>query len=150
MSFDSGIRAAVSSDAGVIARFYEEVRRDTVPIAHTVDEVEGWIRAVLIARGSSFVYILDGQVVAWLDVFDSWVDQLYCHKEFTGRGIGLSLLNHAKGLSPNELMLYTFQVNEGARRFYAREDFIEVEQTDGASNEERAPDVRLLWRPKPD
>ena len=38
--------------------------------------------------------------------------------------------------------LWTFQRNTGARRFYERNGFIAVELTDGASNEEREPDVR--------
>ena len=38
--------------------------------------------------------------------------------------------------------LWTFQRNTGARRFYERNGFIAVDLTDGASNEEREPDVR--------
>ena len=43
------------------------------------------------------------------------------------------------------LTLWTFQANDGARRFYAREGFREVEFTDGAGNAEKLPDVRLEW-----
>ena len=32
-----------------------------------------------------------------------------------------------------------------ARRFYAREGFVEVDWTDGAGNEEHEPDVRCRW-----
>jgi hypothetical protein len=35
--------------------------------------------------------------------------------------------------------------NDGARRFYAREGFVETTMTD-ADNEERCPDVLLEWR----
>lgn len=39
------------------------------------------------------------------------------------------------------------QVNESARRFYERHDFVAAEYTDGHGNEEREPDVRYVWRP---
>ena len=44
----------------------------------------------------------------------------------------------------DSLQLWTFQVNDRARAFYARHGFREVELTDGATNEEHEPDVRLL------
>ena len=40
-----------------------------------------------------------------------------------------------------------FESNVGARRLYARRGLVEVERTDGAGNEEKAPDVRMAWRP---
>jgi hypothetical protein len=39
----------------------------------------------------------------------------------------------------------TFQSNAGARRFYEREGFVAVEETDGRGNEEGAPDLRCVW-----
>jgi putative acetyltransferase len=44
----------------------------------------------------------------------------------------------------DRLSLWTFQANEGARRFYAREGFAEVRMTEG-DNEEGLPDVLLEW-----
>jgi len=38
-------------------------------------------------------------------------------------------------------------VNEPARRFYERHGFVAEELTEGAANEERAPDVRYRWQP---
>jgi hypothetical protein len=32
-----------------------------------------------------------------------------------------------------------------AQRFYAGHGFIEVRRTDGAANEEHAPDIRMVW-----
>ncbi len=32
-----------------------------------------------------------------------------------------------------------------ARAFYARHGLVELERTDGAGNEERAPDIRMAW-----
>ena len=75
------------------------------------------------------------------------LDQLYIRPGWWGRGIGSRLIEHAKAQSPDGLTLWTFQVNERARGFYAHHGFIELLRTDGAGNEERQPDVRLGWRP---
>ena len=61
-----------------------------------------------------------------------------------GRGVGKALLDTAKARS-DRLELWCFQANAGARRFYAREGLAEVERTDGAGNDEKLPDVRLVW-----
>ena len=40
----------------------------------------------------------------------------------------------------------SFQKNIAARRFYERNGFVVIEETDGAGNEEREPDVLYEWR----
>ncbi|MEM7723019.1 MAG: GNAT family N-acetyltransferase, partial [Pseudomonadota bacterium] len=60
-----------------------------------------------------------------------------------GQGIGKALLDHAKA-GRDRLRLLTFVANTGARRFYAREGFVEVSRTPG-DNEEGLPDVMLRW-----
>ncbi|MEQ1823152.1 MAG: GNAT family N-acetyltransferase [Fimbriimonadaceae bacterium] len=141
------IRLATPADAQEIADLYHDIRQDSVPTKHGPSAIAGWLRDHVLTRGTSSVYLKDDQIVAWVDVREGWLDQLYCRRGFTGKGIGLELLNHAKAVSPDRLMAYTFQVNDGARRFYAREGFIEAELSDGADNEERQPDVRLVWTP---
>jgi ribosomal protein S18 acetylase RimI-like enzyme len=55
------------------------------------------------------------------------------------------LLSIAKEREPEQLDLYTFQPNAGARRFYERHGFAAVEFGDGSDNEERVPDVLYRW-----
>jgi ribosomal protein S18 acetylase RimI-like enzyme len=55
------------------------------------------------------------------------------------------LLDLAKALQPAGLQLWVFETNVGAQRFYRRHGFVEVERTDGAGNEEKAPDIRMAW-----
>ena len=140
------IRQATSGDVRCIAEFAHDIRQDSVPSVHPVEGIEWYIVNILLPRGSSYVFEDEGEVLAWLDVEPGWVHQLYCRRGSTGRGVGRQLLKFAKSLSPKGLELWTFQVNDGARRFYAREGFVEVEWTDGAGNEEKQPDVRLEWR----
>jgi len=143
------IRPVTLDDVPEIAAFYVDIRRDTVPVVHTIDDVERYISSVLVARGTSYVWEEDGTILGWVDVGGGGVDQLYCRRGSTGRGIGKRLLDFAKAQSPAGLQLYTFQVNAGARRFYAREGFAEVELGDGSGNEEGQPDVLLAWQPAP-
>lgn len=142
------IRSMIATDAPEIAAFYVDIRRDTVPLIHEVDEVVLWMIDRLLPRGSSFVWEEDGKLLAWLDTHEGWIDQLYCRRGATGRGLGTRLLEFAKARSHEGLELYTFLVNTGARRFYAREGFAEVGWGDGSGNEEGEPDVRMVWTPK--
>jgi ribosomal protein S18 acetylase RimI-like enzyme len=74
-----------------------------------------------------------------------WVDQLYVDPELTGREIGSRLLAVAKRERPRGLRLWAFASNTGARRFYERHGFIEVDRTDGHRNEEGAPDILYVY-----
>uniref|UniRef100_UPI0013D7E40E GNAT family N-acetyltransferase n=1 Tax=Escherichia coli TaxID=562 RepID=UPI0013D7E40E len=48
------------------------------------------------------------------------------HDDFTGRGIGKALLDHAKRQATGPVELWTFVANTGAQSFYRREGFAEM------------------------
>ena len=85
-----------------------------------------------------------GGVKAFLARDGEMIHALYCAPRARGYGYGAQLLAGAKARS-NKLQLWCFQENSGARAFYAREGFVEVEETDGGGNDEKLPDVRLVW-----
>ncbi|MHC8521114.1 GNAT family N-acetyltransferase [Rossellomorea sp. H39__3] len=72
------------------------------------------------------------------------ISQLYIHKDHHGKGVGTALLTHAKEASSGILTLYTFEVNEGARRFYEKHGFRIIGR--GHENEEQLPDLLYEWR----
>jgi len=72
------------------------------------------------------------------------IHALYLRPSARGRGQAKRLLETAKARAPR-LELWAFQANIDARSFYAHEGFVEVELTDGAGNDEKLPDVRLVW-----
>jgi len=115
--------------------------------AHSDDEVRRWVADVLLPTDEVWVADVDGEGVGMLALSEGWLDQLYLDPEWRGRGLGDRLVALAKERRPRSLQLWTFQVNEPARRFYRRHGFVEVERTDGTHNEEREPDVRLVWAP---
>lgn len=75
---------------------------------------------------------------------EGWIDQLYVLPDMQGRGIGSLLLDVARS-SHDDLSLWTFQRNSGARSFYERKGFRIVKETDGSENEEKEPDALYRW-----
>jgi len=140
-------RRARAADAAGVAEVWLRSRRAShaiPPPVHTDDDVRAWFATVVLPHRETWV-IDNGRVVVALIVLDGgWVDQLYVDPMHTGEGLGSRLLDLAKELRPGGLDLWTFQANDGARRFYERRGFVAVATTEG-DNEEGAPDVRYHW-----
>ena len=152
---DARIRVARHTDAVDCATVFLRSRAfalPTVPLVHPEREVRRWMADEVVGRADMWVAEVDGTVVA-LMVLDTtgrgagWLEHLYLDPAWMGRGLGDKLVQLAKERSPEGLELWTFQVNEPARRFYERHGFVAEELTEGTGNEERAPDVRYVWRP---
>jgi len=120
------------------------------PAIHTEDEVRTWFADVLLPDGETWIALDDGRIVAVLTLDGDDLDQLYVDPDVAGQGIGSALVDLAKDLRPGGLALWTFQSNARAQEFYRRHGFTEVRRTDGSSNEERAPDVRMVWGAHPE
>ncbi len=86
-----------------------------------------------------------GMIVGFLVTSPGWIEQLYIDPAWQQRGIGAALLHRAQADQPNGTQLWSFQQNTVARTFYERNGFVAQEFTDGATNEERTPDVRYRW-----
>jgi GNAT superfamily N-acetyltransferase len=143
------IRPATTADAATVADVYLASFHATYdfPLAHTDDEVRGWIGDV-VGSGGTWVAIEPlGAVVGMMAIEPGVLDQLYVRPDRLGEGIGRRLLDVARDRSPDGLTLYTFQVNARARRFYERNGFVADWFGDGSANEEGQPDVRYVWRP---
>jgi GNAT superfamily N-acetyltransferase len=143
------IRLAEASDASDVADVFLGSFHATYafPLAHTDDEVRGWIRDEIAAGGTWIALDATGATVGMASIKPGELDQLYVRPDRLGEGIGRRLLDLAKDRSPDGLKLYTFQVNERARRFYERNGFVAEWLGDGSANEEGQPDVRYVWRP---
>jgi GNAT superfamily N-acetyltransferase len=146
------LRRGTRADAAAGAEMYLRARHAAVPalpaLVHDNDDVRRWFREVVVGQRDLWVAEdSDAGIVGICVLDEGWLDQLYVEPGLTGRGIGSALLDVAKRERPDGLQLWAFQSNQGALRFYARHGFVETERTDGAGNEERAPDVRLTWTP---
>lgn len=119
-------------------------------MVHSPAEVHDWIAQSLIPGGGVWVAVLGVQVVAMMAVSsegaERWIEQLYVQPGCTGQGIGAQLLGMAHRVLMPPVRLYTFQANDGARRFYERHGYRVLCYSDGAGNEERCADVLYEWR----
>jgi ribosomal protein S18 acetylase RimI-like enzyme len=139
------IRRATRADVEEIADLYERsfATLEFLPVLHTVDEHRSWFARQL-AEHEGWVWDEDG-VRGFIVLTEDELVYLYVDVGWTGRGIGSALLDHAKLRRPAGFTLWTFQQNEGARRFYERHGLTAIELTDGSGNEEKTPDVRYRW-----
>lgn len=140
------LRRASAGDAPAVAEVFLTAFHATYdfPLAHTDDEVRGWVRDKLVPTQETWVALDGARVVGMMVVAPVHLEHLYVAPDRLGQGVGRRLLELAKERSPGGLSLWTFQVNERARRFYERNGFVAVELTDG-DNEESQPDVRYEW-----
>jgi GNAT superfamily N-acetyltransferase len=113
---------------------------------HGDDDVRGYFASHIVRACDLWVAEHEGVLAGILVLRGDFVDQLYVEPRVTGRGVGSALLAVAKRERPQGLRLWAFQCNAGARRFYERHGFVEVRRTNGADNEERAPDVLYAYR----
>jgi chorismate mutase len=102
-----------------------------------------WAGAV--DRSEVWVAEQDAGVVGYAAVTGDWLDGLYVHPDAQGQGIGTALLEVVKAARPGGFCLWVFETNLAARRLYERRGLLTLEHTDGADNEERAPDLRMAW-----
>lgn len=141
-------RQATVEDAAEVAEIYLTSRKTYLPyapLAHSDEEVRGWIKNMLIPSGRVEVALRDKKILGMsatsFDERYSWIDQLYIRPNSVGSGIGTVMLERALLDLDRPVRLYTFQENVGARRFYERHGFEAITFGDGTGNEEGTPDV---------
>ncbi len=143
------IRPAEPQDGPSVAAVFGASRVAAVPAmppsVHSDAEHVAFFTARLAGDHEVWVATDETGVVGFADVEGGWLDALYVRPEAAGRGIGTALLDTVKALRPGGFALWVFESNEPARRFYLRHGLVELEHTDGSTNEERAPDLRMAW-----
>ena len=141
------MRPATPEDAATIAALFTRVRATALPflpVLHTPAEDAAFIRDV--ARSANTLWVAEngGRIVGFIAWHDVEVDHLYVDTDRLGCGIGSALLRLAMTEQPR-LELWAFARNERALAFYRKHGFRVLCETDGSHNEEREPDVRLVW-----
>lgn len=138
-------RTALAADAPALAAILRGwiLQTPWMPKLHSPAEDAGFL-AHLIAFHKVTLASISGQTAGFLAREGAEVSCLYLAPFARGQGLGTSMLERAQR-DLDRLELWCFQANTGARRFYARSGFTEAALTDGARNEEKLPDVRLVW-----
>jgi GNAT superfamily N-acetyltransferase len=137
------IRRATADDVEEIVAIFEPsfALLDFLPKLHTHEEHLAFF-ARCVREGETFILNRGFAILA-----GDCLTHLYVHPDEIGTGVGHALFEHVKRLRPDGFEFWVFQQNERARRFYEAHGAVAVEFTDGAGNEERAPDVRYEWKP---
>ena len=143
------IRSAVAGDADAIVDVWLRSRASSFPAIpptiHSDHDVHAWFADVVLPTCEVWVSVApSGQIVALLVLNQASIDQLYVDPDWFGRGIGSCLVELAKERRVDGLVLWTFQSNHRAGRFYERHGF-DVCGTTAGDNEEGAPDMQYRW-----
>ena len=146
------VRRAVEEDGPAIARVYTAARTHAFPqmprAVHTPEEdIAFYSRRITDDDVTAWVAEVDGEILGFALCTPTFLDGLYVRPDAKGQGIGSLLLDVVEATHPDGYELWVFESNAGARRLYQRRGLVEVEHTDGANNEEKAPDIRMAWRP---
>ena len=141
-------RQASVSDAPAIARLHRASRAAAMPwlpVIHSPHEVLEFFHDQVLPSQTVIVADKLGQVAGFVAYADGWLNHLYVAPNAWRDGTGSQLLRRGQAAS-STLQLWTFQRNNTARAFYVRFGFEQVELTDGQRNEEKMPDVWMVWR----
>ena len=144
------LRRGESADTDDLARIKRACysRMDYLPPIPTLDEYRRFVSEILLPNQEVWVADDDeGRLLGWASVTEGSLEHIYVDPDLQNHGIGSWMLAAIKDLMPDGFSLWTFQKNEGARRFYERHGLHAVEFTDGQGNMEREPDVRYEWSP---
>ncbi len=114
-------------------------------VVHTPAEDVDFFTNRVLAEQTVLVAEHAGERAGFAACRGSWLNHLYVAPRHWSFGIGSALIARVQA-SHDRLELWAFQRNEGARRFYRRHGFHDTEYTDGDNNEEREPDVRMVWQ----
>ncbi len=149
---DVTVRLATTEDAHSLADLYSDARRAAVPqmppAMHTDEEHRGYyLRQLGGDEVTAWVAEAGAEPLGFAMCTPTFLDGLYVRPDLKGQGIGSLLLDVVEATHPDGYELWVFESNSGAQRLYERRGLVVVERTDGAGNEEKAPDLRMAWRP---
>jgi len=111
---------------------------------HTPDDDRWFYRERLFPKCQLWGAFEASEMLGVIAFHDGWIDQLYVLPSAQRRGLGSKLL-HVAQREFDQLLLWTFQRNTLARRFYEARGFLLVRETAGGRNEEKEPDALYRW-----
>ncbi|CZF86149.1 GNAT family N-acetyltransferase [Grimontia marina] len=117
-----------------------------IPEAHDFEAHRYYLNRILTATNRVYLAIekRSERVLGMIAFDENAITQLYVDCEYQLQGIGSALVELAKETTSNNLQLYTFEMNEVARRFWRKHGFVE-KQIGQHDNEEGLVDVLCEW-----
>ena len=149
MGTDLALRPATAADLPALAEIHVAARRAAgaafPPAVHPDDEARAWVAGWDLTTYDVWLASVGEQVAGYARSTTTWLDDLYVHPDHQGHGVGTALFELVASTLPGGFCLWVFESNAPAREFYRRRGCLELERTDGAGNEEQAPDIRVAW-----
>lgn len=149
MPTDVVLRPATADDLPAVAEVHLASRAGAgeafPPGVHSDDDARAWVRGWDLAAYDVWVAADGEEIVGYARCTPTWLDDLYVRPEHQGRGVGGALFDLVTSVRPGGFCLWVFESNTPARAFYRSRGCLELERTDGAGNEEKAPDIRVAW-----
>ena len=146
---DLVLRPATDDDRPAVAELLIRVRDEAYPAMprgiHPPHEVRAYVGGWDLATYDVWLAESDGVPVGYARVSPDWLEDLYVDRSAQRAGVGGALLDVVKARRPDGFCLWVFESNEPARAFYRARGLVDLERTDGAANEEKAPDIRMAW-----
>ena len=139
------IRRALPGELPIAAAIYQKVLRETFTwLPACRHNAQAFLHDA--RQEDVYVAVEDHQIVGTAALFtaDSFIHSLYVARR--GRGIGKALLDHLAREAPGALSLKCQMVNTGARAFYVREGFVELDQGDDGTHWVRMARPQPLMR----
>ena len=156
---DVRLRPATTGDLAAVAEVYLRARDAAYPAiprgVHPPEEVREWVTSWDLSVTEVSLAHRGDRLLGYARFSAEWLEDLYVDPAAQGEGVGSALLEMVKSRRATGFTLWVFESNEAARGFYRGHGLVEIDRTDGAGNEERAPDVKMAWRgadraPRPD
>jgi ribosomal protein S18 acetylase RimI-like enzyme len=146
------IRPYREEDFEIIVKFWFEAVQVAEPelVKRMKYEFQGarkYFKDFVVPANKMWVYELNQEPIGFLAMQNEFIDRLYVNPKFHRQGIGKTLLEFAKTLSPNHLWLYTDQANKMSRAFYEKNEFV-AEKFGVSPPPESEPDVEYHWYKK--
>ena len=146
---DLSLRPATAADLSAIAEVHLAARHGAgasfPPSVHADEEAYAWVAGWDLTSYDVWLAAVGDEVAGYARCTTTWLDDLYVRPEHQGRGVGGALFDLVTTVRPDGFCLWVFESNAPARAFYRRRGCLELERTDGAGNEEHAPDIRVAW-----
>ena len=151
------LRADDEGEVVFVCRLWRRARESSMAemearVGHTAEDDLGFFRETILVDRECWVAVGDVEgaelPLAFLALEADTLENLYVDPVWQSRRLGKALLDHAKKRRPAGFTRYTFQANDGARRFYEREG-LEAIAFGVAPPPENEPDVQYAWRPHP-